>query len=176
MAENSFTIEEKMSDRHFPSMLAENNLKAWEHLYDKYAPAMYGIICNLTEDEVVAEEILTGAFLQIKEKKTFLENGHALCISLLRHTHNYALQQLKRQGINPKASSLSETATLINLLCTRHDSLKEVAFICNITEEDAKKKLRLEFLELRNKKRSEENHLHTVSIENNSFTNILNKL
>jgi len=56
---------EILSGNQIVVVLQENNPLAWEHLYDKYALAMYGLICNLTEDKLLAEEIFMNAFLEL---------------------------------------------------------------------------------------------------------------
>ncbi len=133
-------------------MIAENNLEAWRHIYDKYAPAMYGVICGLTDDRTLTEEIFTEAFLQLKEKQILSKVSYSLCLCLLRHTHVFARQQLKERGITLSKSPMEETS-LIKILCSQHITIKEIASIFKITEQEAKKKLHLEFLELRQQRK-----------------------
>lgn len=143
-------------------MLAENNLKSWENLYDKYAPVMYAVICNLTDNKAVAAEILTEAFMQVKQKQILLKINISPCIYLLRHTYNYANQHLKQSGINLKAANPKEETKLIQLLRTQCSSLKDAAFILNITEDEAKKKLHEEVLECYNLKAQTEDAKHAI--------------
>lgn len=131
-------------------MVAENNLEAWEHLYDKYAPAMFGIICNLVEDRKIAEEIFKETFLQLKEKQILSKVTYALCPYLLRHTNTFARAQLKERGISCSNNTIEETS-LINILCSQNINTKEVATKLNITVDEAKNKLRSEFVEIRSK-------------------------
>ncbi|MEO6190803.1 MAG: hypothetical protein ABIO44_11035 [Saprospiraceae bacterium] len=144
----------KISDQNILSMIAENNLEAWGHLYDKYAPAMFVIICNLTDDRTLAEEIFKETFLQLKEKQILSNVNYSLCFCLLRHTHLSARQQLKERG-RTCSSSPFEESSLINMLCSQDLSFKQAASNFNITEEEAKIKLRLEFLELRSQNKEE---------------------
>ena len=150
--------QEKISDQNILSMIAENNLKGWENLYDKYAPSMYGIICNLTSDRVIAEIILKETFLQLKLEEIFSKVTYALCPCLLRHTHTFAKQQLKERGQSP--NQLMEETSIIDILCSQNISLKEVAFKFNITEAEAMKNLRTESLELKNQKKQKVKHIH----------------
>ncbi len=140
-------------------MIAENNLEAWGQLYDKYAPAMYGIICNLTDDRTLAEEIFKETFLQLKEKQILSKVTYALFPCLLRHTNIFARQQLKERGITCSNNPIEETS-LINILCSQNINIKEVASIFDLTEEEAKKKLHLEFLELRSQSKEEKPTQH----------------
>jgi len=144
--------KEKKSDQQIITLLLENNLLAWESLYDKYSSAMFGIILNLTDDKTLAEEIFIAAFLQLKEKQILANVKYALCPTLLRYTFNYTTEYLKRSGLNSKIFNPAEEVKLIHLLCTQCNSIKKVASILNMTEEETKKKLRSEILNLRNQK------------------------
>ncbi len=133
---------------------AENGYIVWEFIYDKYAPAMYGIIYNLTGDKFMAENFLIGSFLLVKEKDPPLKIDPAFCTYLMRYAYNFTIQQLKKHGITPKEIT-PVTNKLLHLLCTQCSCLKEVASLLNITEEEAKQQLRLEFIGLRNQHKKE---------------------
>ena len=113
---------------------------------------MYSVICKLTDDTRVAEEILIDTFLQLKEKQLHSKVGYPLCAHLLRHTYNCTIFYLKALGLNPKTTQLPLDTKLIPLICSSCNSLEEVALKLNISNEKALKKLQLEFLELRNYK------------------------
>lgn len=129
-------------------MLQENNPLVWGHLHDKYAPAMYGLICNLTADKLLAEEIFMNAFLELKQKQTLSKINYALLPIILRYTYSYANKHLKKIRIPPNIFHPLQETKLIHLLTTQCNSLKEAATILNITVKEAKKKLRVEFLNL----------------------------
>jgi len=139
-----------LSDQIILSMIAENNLEAWAHLYDKYAPAMLGIICNLTDERKIAEEIFKEAFLQLKEKQILSKFTYALCPYLLIHTNTFARAQLKERGISYSNNTIDETS-LINILCSQNRNITEVASKFRITTVEARNKLRSEFVEIRSK-------------------------
>ncbi len=141
-----------ISDQKILSMLSENDLKAWEYLYDKYAPAMYGIVCSLTDDLTVAQEIFKDAFIQLRKRQIFANIRYALCPFLLRHTYGFAKQQLNDRGIMFPKEPMKETS-LINIFCSEQVSIKGVASRFDITEEEAKRKLQLEFLAILFKKK-----------------------
>lgn len=140
-----------ISDEQMLNLIVDNDVKAWEYLYDKYAAAMYSITLHFTDNKEIANKIFSQAFLQLKEKNMLLKIRYALCSFLLRYTHNYASQYLKRWGISAVNNSKAVNSQLIHLLCTQCNSIKEAAFKLNITEETAIKNLQREFLVLRNK-------------------------
>lgn len=145
-----YSPSSKISDQTILSLLADNHLKAWELLYEKYAAALYGIIYNLTDDSIIAEEIFIAAFLQLKEKEILSKVTHALFPCLLRHVHTFTRQQLKERRM-PWQTKTAEETTLVNTLCTQQISIKELASKFKMTEQEAKNKIRFEFVGLRSK-------------------------
>ena len=110
---------------------------------------MYSIICSLTSNKAIAEKIFAAAFIDFKENKLYSKFNNVLCVGLLRHTYSFTIASLQEMGITPAKAMRLENEKLIHLLCTQYSSLKEVAAIQKITEEQAKINLRKEFLELR---------------------------
>lgn len=141
---------QNISDEHLLFILSKNTLIAWGHLYDKYAPMMYGIIHKLTPDKRMCEEIFTEVFFELKEKKILSTVDHALWLCLYRHTYNFTIQELMQRKITPNEHTPFEESQVLTLLCSEHYTLCEVAYILHISEEEVKKKLRHEFLALRN--------------------------
>ena len=111
---------------------------------------MFGIICKLTDDRALAEDIFKETFLQLKEKNILSRVTYSLCSVLLRHTHITARQQLNERGISIKKDQINENL-IINILCSQNLSLKELAEKKKLNEAEARKKIRAEFLELRSK-------------------------
>lgn len=139
---------ERLSENQIIPLLQKNNPLVWEGLYDKYAPAMFGLICNLTDDKKLAEEIFTNAFLQLKQRQILLKIKYALYPALLRYTYSFTTNHLKKIGINTKTLKLPEGTELIHLLTTQCNSLSQAAFFLKISLPDAKEKLFTEFLSL----------------------------
>ena len=139
---------EILSEKQIITMFQENNPLAWRSLYVKYAAAMYGLICSLTDDKLLAEQIFINAFIQLKEQGTLLKIKYALCAILFRHTYSYAITNLKQVGINPKTLNPSKETKLIHLLTTECNSINEAASLLTITLTETKKRLHTEFLEL----------------------------
>lgn len=137
-------------------ILIEKNLQGWQLFYDKYAGAMYGCICMLTDDKAMAEKIFQEAFIHLKEKEILSGFNSAILPCLLRYTSKFAIDRLVRHGLKPKAANQFEENKLTHLLCSSCHSLKEAASILNITEEEARKKLHLEFLAFRDQNKNKE--------------------
>ena len=97
------------SDQNILSMISENNLEAWGHVYDKYATEMFGVINKLTEDKKIAEEIFKEAFLQLKEKQILSKLKYSLYAWLLMYTQIFAQRLLKERGIIPCINAFEKT-------------------------------------------------------------------
>jgi hypothetical protein len=136
-------LDNHKSDTEILSMLVENKKSAWAHLYDKYAPLMYGTILKMTGDETLAEAIFEIAFVELKERKILSPPHVDIRHSLLRYTYKITLKNLKVRGL--KAHPLNAHYPLINLFYFEQISLKEAATKLDITELAVLKQLRAEF-------------------------------
>lgn len=140
-----------LPDKTILSMLAKNKKSAWNHLYDKYAPSMYGIITNMTEDETIAQEILIATFLALRETKVTLQAQANLNLSLIRHTYQSTLKHLETHGLMPISTQpFDENYPLLHLLCFEPSVSKETNAESNISAQEVRKNLRAEFNHLRN--------------------------
>lgn len=151
------TLLKNTSDSQIIAMLEENNPLVWEVVYDKYAVAIYGMVCNLIDDLDVAEKILTSIFVKLKENHLLAGIKFGLCANLLRITYSHTIKQLKLYGFQPKTIQSVEEVKIIRLLCTHCTSIKDVALILNQSEEEVKNRLRSEFLNFRNATTNNEN-------------------
>ncbi|MEO8962122.1 MAG: sigma factor, partial [Ginsengibacter sp.] len=66
--------------------------------YDKYSPALYGMICRMTNNKHVAEECLTATFLKSwNEIAAFPGLGTSLFIWLLKLARQSALEAIAQE-------------------------------------------------------------------------------
>lgn len=106
-------------------MIAHEQVKGWEDLYDKYASSIYGIIYILSKNKNIAEDIFVNLFLHLKENMEILiTQNDRLCPFLMQETLAFARNELKRKGLDAYTNSLSGTPTLIQLLCAKYCLLK----------------------------------------------------
>ena len=68
-------------DAQLMPMFDQNDPSVWEHIYDNYAPLMYGTILKLTEDEAIAAamqaKIIVTEYSPKKVKQSITGNGNA---------------------------------------------------------------------------------------------------
>ena len=96
------------------ALIKQNEPSGWEYLYDKFAPVIYGIILQKTQDKKVAEKILIKYFLHLKHLK-FLD-GISLCLQIVKDAHifcnNYLHKKTSISTVHPigKISSITHVA------------------------------------------------------------------
>jgi hypothetical protein len=123
-----------------------NSLMSVEQIYDRYAPAIYGIIDSLTQNPIISDKIFFNTFLKIKENLSDFKMDGKVCPKLLRFTYTYAIQQLIHYGISPKVSFSDPRNNLIHLLCTCYESLDEVTTLLKISPQEIRESIRKEYL------------------------------
>ena len=117
-----------------------------EQIYDKYGPSIYRIISTLTDDSDISEKIFMDTILRIKDNfSTFFVNG-TIYPNLMRFTYSFAVQQLIHYGISPKIDNSTKNDDLTYQLFTRYESLQEVTSSLKISQDEARKMLRKEYL------------------------------
>lgn len=135
-------------------MFAKNDPSVWEHIYDNYAPLMYGTILKLTNDEAISGELLEKAFLDLKRNNVLSQISKTFCHKILRHTYKLTINHLKTAGMTPsKNSAPHENMTHVNLFLFEGTTLKDAAQSTNLTEQEVKANLRAEVNYLRNQKK-----------------------
>ena len=140
----------RISDTIILGLIRENNLKGWELLYDKYAAVMYGVICTYTADRELAEEILTGLFMGLKEEQRLIKVNVALCACILRYTYTNTRKELKKRGIN-YTEIPNMMSSLIHIFCSQYTTIKKVSTDLKVSEIEVKQQLQKEIFMFRPK-------------------------
>lgn len=117
-----------------------------EEIYDKYAPVIYGIISSLTDDVFVCEKIFTDVFFKVKDNFSDFKSNGTVYPHLMRFTYNFTIQQLAQHGVSPKVDSSQKDNKLTHLLCTRYDSIQDITSTLSISNDEARKNIRQEYL------------------------------
>ena len=81
------------------ALIAENKVKGWSLLYDKYASCLFGIICKIIDDKNVAEEVFVESFLELKKTNILSNTPYSLCVFLSKYTYTFAKQKLLQKGL-----------------------------------------------------------------------------
>ena len=95
MWNTDFTSED---DLQLTVFIEERNQQSMDYFYDKYSPALYGIIYRITNNKHLAEECLTATFVKAwNEIAAFRCSGTSLFTWLLRIARQTALEVIKNE-------------------------------------------------------------------------------
>jgi DNA-directed RNA polymerase specialized sigma24 family protein len=88
-------IRKDIKDHELINLLQQKKLNAYEFLYDRYAPMLYGVICKLVSDDVMAQKVLKKSFIQIWSQLATMQPGKSnLFIWMHNITRNIALKEI----------------------------------------------------------------------------------
>lgn len=78
------------------TLLKKNNREAFEYLYDRYSPALYGIILKIVKDDEKAADVMQDAFLKIwKNMESYNSDKGSLFTWILNVSRNTAIDKLR---------------------------------------------------------------------------------
>jgi RNA polymerase sigma-70 factor (ECF subfamily) len=157
-------------ERSLVDALRRRHPQAMGQLYDKYAPAILGILCKRLADRKLAEDVLLRTFFRawanIEVYDPVKERLFAWLLRLARETASESIQTGGeiREAANSvyvaKTPQVQETAPAgtsqpeaLDLLCVKGYSLPQAAMALGLTPEELKKKLRSELSGFREKKK-----------------------
>ena len=138
-----------IADKEILIMLEGNNSQGWEHLYNKYAPIMFGAIFRITDNRKLADEILIQSFIQLKKNNLLCETKKLLTVYLLQHTYATMLKILSANKITPKTSTILNGRFPIMNSVLYMPYQQRIAGINGIIKEDATRSLRTELNQIR---------------------------
>lgn len=88
-------ISKDIKDHELIKLLQQKNMSAYEFIYDRYAPLLYGVICKLVKDDVKAEKVLKKSFIEIwSQLSTMQAHKSNLFIWMHNITRNIALAEI----------------------------------------------------------------------------------
>lgn len=87
---NIIQCKNNLEDERLLELLKENNTYAWQCVYDKYAPLMYGNILNIVKDKVNAEKIFINAFTVLKNQNKQIPSHCLMSVFLCMYAKKYA--------------------------------------------------------------------------------------
>lgn len=139
-----------ITDAEIIAGIHENNLLAWDHLYNKYAGIMFAAILRLTDDNIIAENILKRSILLLTGNKKIFMATSILSVTLLHHVHSTATNYLVQKRIALKKTDITdEEFPVIKCLLYQPHSGATAALKFGIPQKELRQKLRAEFCEIR---------------------------
>jgi hypothetical protein len=129
-------------------------LKYAEYIYRKYSNMLFSIANQITNEQVVAEDILVTTFMRINNQPISKNGYPGLFIRLIRALVQTSKEKLNLSQISKgvKIKTFSETPFLQQVICKKM-SMENFCRINNITPELVKKQIKKEVNLIRNQQK-----------------------
>ena len=86
----------KINEQEIVKMLHQNDRKVISIIYDKYAPALYGVVLRIVRSEEIAEDVMQDSFLKIwKNGQQYNSSKGTLFTWLLNIARNTAIDKTR---------------------------------------------------------------------------------
>jgi RNA polymerase sigma-70 factor (family 1) len=120
--------------------LQNDSNEAFEYLYHRYAPRLYGFVHNLTKSSDLAEEVVQETFIKIWENRGAIRPEYSFKSYLFMIARNHVINVFRRQTI---ISTLEESDAIQNNIAFSENNTGNLAELneLKIYIEKAKKHL-----------------------------------
>ncbi|MEP6845835.1 MAG: sigma factor [Panacibacter sp.] len=93
-------VQSAEDDQQIIALLRQGNKQSLGVLYDKYAAALFGIICRITDNKHLAEEILNKVFVKAWQQISgFNASNASLCSWLINIARQTAFDAVKQEPL-----------------------------------------------------------------------------
>jgi DNA-directed RNA polymerase specialized sigma24 family protein len=163
----SLKTERPYSDPEFIALLKQQDMQAYDYLFEKYAGALHGLISQILPGPDHVAAVLEESFRKIAESiDNYDPSKYRLFTWMMQLTRETALQKLRSENIRISSASLTtgnpgtgigqitmeldeEQQQLIEMSYFKGYSVEDVAKHLNIPPETAKTKIKAALLKLR---------------------------
>lgn len=83
--------------------VAAGDRRAFETLYDRYSPAVFGVALKMLGEREAAEEAVQEIFWRIWQRAASFDSSRAFAPWLFGIAHNYSIDELRRRRVRPQA-------------------------------------------------------------------------
>lgn len=105
--------------------LKARNTRALSTLYEKYSPALYGVVCRLVNDDHLAEDILQEAFVKIwNNAEGYDPSKGRLFTWMLNICRNAAIDKMRGKGFKAGKKTASDETILYDNPANAYDDVK----------------------------------------------------
>lgn len=137
--------------------IKERNLQSLDYCYDKYSPALYGIIYRITNNKHLAEECLIVTFEKAwNEIATFRASGISLFTWMLNLARQSAIEvmtqeQARNSGTDNYVNSRDQNYSAIELVYFKGLSVMQAAELSGISIKELKANIRMDLQNMKDK-------------------------
>jgi RNA polymerase sigma-70 factor (ECF subfamily) len=156
MLDIDFIIED---DLQLATFIEERNQQSMDYFYEKYSPALYGIIYRITNNKHLAEEGLTATFVKaLNDIATFPDSGTSLFTWLLKLARQSAFEVIaqereKNSGAHNFVYGNDQHYSAFELVYFKGLSVMQAAKLSGITVIELTTNLRMDLQNMKDKKK-----------------------
>lgn len=137
--------------------IEERDQQSMDYFYDKYSPALYGIIYRIINNKHLAEECLTETFVKaLNEIAAFRRSGTSLFTWLLNLARQSAFEAIKQEkgknsGTHNFVYGQDQHYSAFELVYYKGLSVMQAAELSGITVTELKTNIRMDLQNMKNK-------------------------
>ena len=120
--ESSKVTVHTASDEELLTLIDQQDIAAYEQLYDRHAQTVFGLILRIVRNQTIAEEVLQEAFWQVWKSAAQYRNQGAATAWIFRIARNRSLDELRRQKVRPQAAEHVEVEAAVRNSGSHHQS------------------------------------------------------
>jgi RNA polymerase sigma-70 factor, ECF subfamily len=94
---------EAVPDQQLIEAVARGDRAAFETLYDRYAPAVFGLSLRTLRDRESAEEAVQEVFWRVWQRSKSFDRSRAFAPWVFGIAHNYCIDELRRRKARPQS-------------------------------------------------------------------------
>ncbi|GAC1353484.1 MAG: sigma-70 family RNA polymerase sigma factor [Herpetosiphon sp.] len=92
----------RAEDDQLIARVAAGDRSAFDALYERYAPAVFGLTLKILRERESAEEAVQEIFWRVWKRSGSFERGRAFAPWLFGIAHNYCIDELRRRKVRPQ--------------------------------------------------------------------------
>ncbi len=154
MLDNDFISKDYLQ---LTAFIDERIQQSMDYFYDKYSPALYGIIYRITNNKHLAEECLPATFVKAwNETAAFRRSGTSLFTCLLHIARQSAFEAIaqeieKNSGTHNYVNEYDQHYSAFELVYFKGISVSQAAELSGVTVIELKINMRMDVQNMHNK-------------------------
>jgi RNA polymerase sigma-70 factor (ECF subfamily) len=109
-------VETTLQDEQLIAAVAHGDRRAFETIYDRYAPAVFGLALKMLRDREVAEEIVQEVFWRVWQRAGSFDCKRSFAPWLFGIAHNACIDELRRQRMRPQSIRGDDEYSLLSMI------------------------------------------------------------
>lgn len=101
-------------DEQLIGAVAQGDRAAWETIYDRYAPTVFGLALKMLGDREPAEEVVQEVFWRVWQRAASFDHTRSFAPWLFSIAHNLCIDAVRRQRAQPQSVNQDSKHPVLN--------------------------------------------------------------